>query len=98
MDGENHSIVNLSINDEKALLIGGGNDGRFIIAYFPDFGEQTTLFLSDSEKGDEKVEVVVQYPTTYPRKWVTNKDLVLIVLKYFYNTGQVPVKYKWEEG
>jgi hypothetical protein len=98
LDGENHSIVNLTTNDERGLLIGGGNEGQFIIAYFPDFGEQTTLFLSEPKKGDEKVEIIVQSPSTYPKKWVTDFAHVQLIMRHFYNTGQIPIDYFWEEG
>lgn len=98
LDGNEHSTVTLFTEEEKAILVGGGNEGRFIVSFYPDFGGQISYFLSDPSKGDDSIEVVVQSPAKYPIKWVMNEDAVLEVVKSFFNTGQMPQGYTWEES
>lgn len=47
MNGDDLNIVSLDLHALGSLIIGGGNDGRFLVSYFPD-NSGVPLILTDA--------------------------------------------------
>lgn len=97
MDGEQRSEVILELHGKGSLFVEGGNDGRYLVVYFPDNHSHTpSLTLTDISQTGSDILLTVQTPTEYAAKHAVKQPLVLHVIEHCFQTGEVPKDVRWE--
>lgn len=97
MDGHIIHEVSLDVKDKGGLLANGGNNGRYLVVYFPeDPIADPSLTLTDISLTGPEVTLTVQTLSEYPVRWCVRLPLVLKVFEHFFRTGEVPQDVRWE--
>jgi hypothetical protein len=97
MDGETIHEVSLEISGKGSLLVGGGNNGRYLVVNFAENPvDEASFTLSDLGLTGPDVTLTVQTFSEYPARLAVKLPLVLKVFEHFYYTGQVPKDVRWE--
>lgn len=97
MNGDDLNEIVLYQPEKGSILVGGGNLERFIVIYFPaESSHKPTLTLSDSTQKGPDMELTVQTPGEYPAKYCVKLPLVVKVLKFFFDSGNIPTDVRWE--
>jgi hypothetical protein len=95
MDGDLVDFVSLDIEGIGGLLAGGGNEGRYIVIYFPE-DEDYSLTLTDLSETGPDVWLKTQTFEWQPAKVCVRLPLVLKVFEHFFHTGELPKDVRWE--
>ena len=95
MDGDLVDQVDLSIEGIGGLSAGGGNEGRYIVIYFPE-DEDYSLTLTDLSETGPDVWLKTQTFEWQPAKVCVRLPLVLKVFEHFFHTGELPKDVRWE--
>ncbi len=98
MDGEMLNEVYLELSDDNALMAGGGNGGRYVVAHLPDNSGVTSFMLTDLSQQGPPVEVMVSQASEYPAEWCVDLPHVLKAFEHFFQTGQRTEDQCWEPG
>lgn len=97
MDGDRLNEMALDFSEKGTIMVGGGNNGRYVVIYFPgSHSRKPSLTLSDISLTGPDVEMTVQLPSEYPARICVKLPLVLIVLEHFFRTGEIPTDVRWE--
>ena len=97
MDGDLVDQVDLSIEGIGGLLAGGGNEGRYIVIYFPEpEDEDYSLTLTDLSETGPDVWLKTQTFAWQPAKVCVRLPLVLKVFEHFFHTGELLKDVRWE--
>jgi hypothetical protein len=97
MNGTRITEVILQLTEQGSLFVEGGDEGRYLVVYFPeDHPDTPSLTLSDLSLSGPDVRLTVQTPTEYAAKYAIKLPLVLHVLEQFFHTGKVPKDVRWE--
>jgi len=97
MDGVYFNELSLNLTGDGSLMAGGGNNGRYIVVYFPpDVPDKSSLTLTDQSLTGPDMEITIQVPSSYPAKWCVKLPLVLKVFEYFFRYERLPVDAQWE--
>jgi hypothetical protein len=97
MDGATLNMISLRRTGQKdSLMAGGGNTGRYIVAYFPDDNGAVSYILTDISLAGPDITLIVQTPAQYPARWCIELPLVLKAFENFFRTGEVPKEMRWE--
>jgi len=97
MDGDRLNEMALDFPEKGVIMVGGGNNGRYVVIYFPsDKSRKPSLTLSDLSLTGPDVELTVQIPGGYPARICVKLPLVLKVLEHFFHTGEIPTDVRWE--
>ena len=97
MDGMNSKEVELKLEDGGSMLINGGNQGRYLVVYFPAEDPDTlSVNLTDLSLTGPDVELTVQTPAKYPARIAVQLPLVLQAVEQFYRSGELPKDFYWE--
>lgn len=97
MDGDKLNEMALDFSEKGAIMVGGGNNGRYVVIYFPgDNSRKPSLTLSDLSLTGPDVELTVQIPSDYPARICVKLPLVLKVLEHFFHTGEISTDVRWE--
>lgn len=97
MDGINSKEVELKLEDVGSMLINGGNQGRYLVVYFPAEDPDTlSVNLTDLSLTGPDVELTVQTPAKYPARIAVQLPLVLQAVEQFYRSGELPTDVYWE--
>lgn len=95
--GQSHDQVELELVDVGTLVAGGGDDGRYIVIYFPvNHPDVPSLTLTDLSLEGPDVTLTVVSPATYRAKYGVKFPLVEKVFKHFFLTMTVPRDVRWE--
>ncbi|NJO82233.1 MAG: hypothetical protein HC828_05095 [Blastochloris sp.] len=102
INGEELNEVALSHPSYGTLMVGGGNEGKYIIVYFPleeKPSSSLTLVNLKTESIKGFINLRVQIPSDYPAKYGVTLEAVVDVCQVFFSTGSIPqdAKFKWEE-
>jgi hypothetical protein len=102
MDGIHADEVMLQLSGTGNLVVGGGNDGRYIVVYFPqdrpDDYSGDSLALADASLSGEDVTLSFEVDSSFPARLAVSLPLVLQVVEHFYRTGQIPGEDQLPEG
>lgn len=97
MDGQDHNMVFLALERQADLAAGGGNMGRYIVNYQPQYPlDAPSYTLADPSLSGPDVELTVQTPAPFPSRHCVYLPLVVQAFKYFYNTGEMAPDLTWE--
>lgn len=97
MDGDLLDQVDLSVEGSGSVLAGGGNEGRYMVIYFPEaWDEDYSLTLTDLSETGPDIQLKIQVFSWYPAKVCVRLPLVLKVFEYFFLTGELPKDVRWE--
>lgn len=97
MDGMNRKEVELKLEDVGSMLINGGNQGRYLVVYFPaEDPDALSVNLTDLSLTGADVELTVQPPVKYPARIAVQLPLVLQAVEHFYRSGEPPKDVYWE--
>ncbi len=96
MDGMHMNEIMLQLVDGGDLVIGGGDNGRYVVVYLPKDEPEASVSLRDSSLIGPNVFLTVGSKSDYPAYLAVYTPLVLHVVEYFYNTGHLPEDVEWE--
>jgi hypothetical protein len=98
LDGKNRNEVEVRLDDVGSLIIGGGDNKRYIVVYIPEDDSERSypVTLVDETLTGSDVTLTVQTPATYPARMAVALPLVLQVTEHFYRTGLLPENAFWE--
>ena len=97
MDGTQSNEVGLELEDVGSMLIDGGDQGRYLVVYFPAEDPDTlSVTLTDLALTGPDVQVTVQTPADYPARVAVRLPLVLQAVEQFYRSGELPKDVYWE--
>jgi hypothetical protein len=97
MNGTRINEVILQLIGQGSLFVEGGDEGRYLVVYFPeDHPDTPSLTLSDLSLSGPDVRLTVQTPSEYAAKHAVHLKLVLHVLEQFFHTGKIPKDVRWE--
>jgi hypothetical protein len=99
MDGTNSNEVELELENVGSLLINGGDEGRYLVVYFPAEDPDTlSVTLTDLALTGPDVKLTVQTPAKYPARVAVRLPLVLQAVEQFYLSGELPNDVYWESS
>jgi Immunity protein Imm1 len=91
MDGTKSNEVELALENVGSLLINGGDQGRYLVVYFPTEDPDTlSVTLTDLDLIGPDVQLTVQTPAKYPARVAVRLPLVLQAVEQFYRSGELP--------
>lgn len=97
MDGTHSNEVGLELEDVGSMLINGGDQGRYLVVYFPAEDPDTlSVTLTDLALTGPDVKLTVQTPAEYPARVAVRLPLVLQAVEQFYRSGELPKHVCWE--
>lgn len=97
MDGIHSKEVELKLEDIGSMLINGGDQGRYLVVYFPAEDPDTrAVNLTDLALTGPDVELTAQTPATYPARIAVQLPLVLQAMEQFYRSSELPKDVYWE--
>jgi hypothetical protein len=97
MDGTKSNEVELALENVGSLLINGGDQGRYLVVYFPTEDPDTlSVTLTDLDLIGPDVQLTVQTPAKYPARVAVRLPLVLQAVEQFYRSGELPKDVYWE--
>jgi hypothetical protein len=97
MDGTYSNEVGLELEDVGSMLIDGGDQGRYLVVYFPAEDPGTlSVTLTDLALTGPDVQLTVQTPAEYPARVAVRLPLVLQAVEQFYRSGELPKDVYWE--
>jgi Immunity protein Imm1 len=97
MDGTHSKEVELELENVGSMLIGGGDQGRYLVVYFPAEDPDTlSVTLTDLDLTGPDVQLTVQTPAKYPARVAVRLPLVLQAVEQFYRSGELPRDVYWE--
>jgi len=97
IDGVKLDTVSLEIAGKGSLVIGGGDNGRYMVVYFPELHpDLPSMTLTDLSLFGPDIILTIQTPAPFAPKYAVKLPLVLRVVEHFYHTGQVPKDVRWE--
>ena len=97
IDGTYSKGVELELENVGSMLIGGGDQGRYLVVYFPAEDPDTlSVTLTDLDLTGLDVQLTVQTPAKYPARVAVLLPLVLQAVEQFYRSGELPEDVYWE--
>lgn len=97
MNGTTVSEVVLKLAGKGSIFVEGGNEGRYLVVYFPaNHPDTPSLTLSDLSLTGPDVKLTVQTPSEYAPKHAVKLPLVFKVIEHFFHIGEVPKDVRWE--
>lgn len=97
LDGVTLDTVSLELMGKGSLVIGGGDEGRYMVVYFPEnHPDLPSMTLTDPSLTGPDVELTIQTPARFAAKYAVMFPLVLQVVEHFFHTGEVPGDVRWE--
>lgn len=97
MDGTHSNEVGLELENVGSMLIDGGDQGRYLVVYFPAEDSHTlAVTLTDLTLTGPDVQLTVQTPAEYPARVAVRLPLVLQAVEQFYRSGELPKEVYWE--
>lgn len=97
MDGPNVNEVILKLAEKGSMFVEGGDEGRYLVVYFPaNHPDTPSLTLSDLSLTGPDVPLTVQTPSAYTAKHAVTFPLVLKVVEYFFQKGEIPKDVRWK--
>lgn len=97
MGGTHSNEVGLELEDVGSMLIDGGDQGRYLVVYFPAEDSDTlSVTLTDLALTGPDVQLTVQTPADYPARVAVRLPLVLQAVEQFYRSGELPKDVYWE--
>ncbi|EDV3055261.1 hypothetical protein HU71_004801 [Salmonella enterica subsp. enterica] len=96
LDGKNKTTVNIEIDDETNLLIGGGNEGLYVVTGNKDNKIYTAL--SDVNPGSDFTHTMIiggQY-TPIEIKYCVNKEMACQAAAFFFEENDFDPQLNWE--
>ncbi len=97
MDGTKSNEVELELENVGSMLIHGGDQGRYLVMYFPAEDPDTmSVTLTDLTLTGPDVQLTVQTPAKYPARVAVRLPLVLQAVEQFYLSGELPKDVYWE--
>jgi hypothetical protein len=97
MDGTHSNEIGLELEDVGSMLIDGGDQGRYLVVYFPAEDPDTlSVTLTDLALTGPDVQLTVQTPAEYPARVAVRLPLVLQAVEQFYRSGELPKDVYWE--
>ena len=97
MDGQERTLACLGAPDGTALMIGGGNDGRYLVNFLAATETQESYVLTDPTAVGTTVELCCGGQTAeYPAHWCVDFRLVLDAAHYFINDGGMAPERTWQ--
>lgn len=99
LDGEGKTLVCLALGRGPVLLVGGGNNGRYLVNYVADTETQENYVLIDPSLEGADVELCAGGQTApYPSNWCISLSLALAACNHFINTGGMAPHLHWLTG
>ena len=96
MNGDIYEVT-LELVDEGTLFIEGGDQGRYLVVYFPaTHPDVPSCVLTDLSLSGSLVPLTVQTPTEYEAKYAVLFPLVVKVVSDFFHAGSLPRDVRWE--
>jgi hypothetical protein len=97
MDGTHRNEVELELENVASMIIGGGNQGHYLVVYFPAEDPDTlSVTLTDLTQTGPDIQLTVQTPAKYPARVAVRLPLVLQAVEQFYLSGKLPQDVYWE--
>jgi hypothetical protein len=97
MNGATINEVVLELVGKGSLFVEGGDEGRYLVVYFPASHPDTpSLTLADLSLTGPDVKLTVQTQSEYAARHAVKLPLVLKVVEHFFQTGEVPKDVRWE--
>jgi hypothetical protein len=97
LDGRTTTQVVLE-GDDKALLIGGGNDGRYNVVLAVNIDEAFFNLLNSHGSPDREVRIVTGGQAgLFPETQSVSLEAVLKAATYFFDSGGMNPNLAWEQ-
>lgn len=98
LNGQDSTLICLEAPDGTTLMIGGGNDDRFLVDYLIDPATQQNYVLTDPALTGPVVELCCGgQASEYPANWCVGLDLVLDAAHHFCGKGGMAPQLAWTE-
>lgn len=94
LDGKRHSIVGLRGPDPAYLLVGGGNQGAYVISVTLDGTQYFSVANTDHPEGTSSL-VVGGQRVDYERRVLVSRDAANAVATTFAKSGELDSRYEW---
>lgn len=96
LDGVRRTSVAFELNDDLSMLIGGGNDGRYVVQIIRGVDEEFFTLLAPDRVGSDELLVVAGGQTGhYPVSQVVDLTTVLHAVRFFLETGRPAPDVAW---
>jgi len=98
VDGDTLTHLALELLSEAALMVGGGENGRYVVTHFPlKYPNESTRTLCDSTLEGPSLELTVQVTSEFPaRQCVYLPTMVQAFEYFFHHDGQLDPALQWE--
>jgi hypothetical protein len=94
MDGDLYNQTIMVIRDDHYLLIGGGENGRFVCE--AELSDGQYVLTDPSRLDDEVIPIMNGQLTDYVASHVVGLDPVIDAARHFFLTGQLLQSLRWE--
>jgi hypothetical protein len=95
--GKSFDLVSLTLSGKGTLTAGGGDNGRYLVVYFPvDHPDTPSLTLTDSHLAGPPVYLTIQTPDEHEARHAIMFPLVVQVFEDFFQTRHIPKDVHWE--
>jgi len=90
-------LLSITLVDKGTLVAGGGDNGRYLVVYFPvDHPNTPSLTLTDPSLTGPPVYLTIQTSDEHEAKHAVMLPLVVQVFEYFFQTGNISKHVHWE--
>lgn len=97
MDGQEKTLTCLELPNGTTLMVGGGNDGRYLVSILVDPETQESHVLTDPTATGPNAELCCGGQTAaYPAPWCVDLRLVLDAARHFISHGGMAPELTWE--
>lgn len=95
--GSPFDFVYISLIGKGMLTVGGGDNGRYLVVYFPaDHPDTPSLTLTDPHLTGSPVYLTIQTSDEHEARYAVMLPLVVQVFEDFFQTGNIPKNVHWE--
>lgn len=99
LDGVERTLVCLGEPSGPSLMVGGGNEGLYLVNYLVDLDSQENFVLSDPSAYGEGAEICAgDQVSVYPIQWCVSLEMALAACGHYLKTGQMMPQGTWVRG
>ena len=97
LNGKNHTLVILTLDDGTMMNIGGGNDGLYVVHVAIDIDRELFNLVDPTKSPEAVVDVVAGGQAgEYPARQAVDKDTVIRAAREFAVNGTMSSELTWE--
>ena len=95
--GKSLDLLSLILSGKGTLIAGGGDNGRYMVIYFPvDHPDTPSLTMTDARLAVSPVYLTIQTFDEHEARHAVMLSLVVQVFEDFFQTGNIPKDVHWE--